>query len=83
MNFGFTKNNSNLNSYFVQSYLPRRLDNFMYPNALEIKGKVISPKVLSPFNFLEHYFDDDILFQSIPAFRYSYLWNDISKQNIF
>ena len=80
LNFGFKKNNSNLNSYFVQSYLPRRLDNFMYPNALEIKGNVISSKVLSPFSFLENKFDDAISFQSIPAFRYSYLWNDISKQ---
>ena len=81
LNFGLQKYNSNLNSYFVQSYLPRRLDHFMFPNTLEIAGKVISPKVLSPFNFLEHYFDDDILFKLIPAFRYSYLWNDVSIEN--
>ena len=52
----------------------------MYPNASEIKGKVISSKVLSPFGFLENKFDDAISFQPIPAFRYPYLWNDIPKQ---
>ncbi len=81
LNFGLQKHSSNLNSYFIQSYLPRRLDNFMYPNTFEIKGKVISSKVLSPFSFLEHHFIDEVSFKSVPAFRYSYLWNNVSRKN--
>lgn len=74
LNYGFNKSNSECNSYFLQNYLPRRLDFFMFPNKQELIAKVVPPIIFSPFSFISEKIEKDFSFKKIPAFKYSNLW---------
>ena len=68
-------------SHFLQNYLPRRLDFFMFPNKQELIAKVVPPTIFSPFSFISEKIENAFSFKKIPAFKYSNLWEvDDSKK---
>ena len=66
---------------FLQNYLPRRLDFFMFPNKQELIAKVVPPTIFSPFSFISEKIENAFSFKKIPAFKYSNLWEVDDSKN--
>ena len=81
LNYGFNKSNSKYFSFFLQNYLPRRLDFFMFPNKQELIAKVVPPTIFSPFSFISEKIENAFSFKKIPAFKYSNLWEVDDSKN--
>lgn len=81
LNYGFNKSNSKCFSFFLQNYLPRRLDFFMFPNKQELIAKVVPPTIFSPFSFISEKIENAFSFKKIPAFKYSNLWEVDDSKN--